>query len=572
MKSQAPAIGKLIFLGIVTLLPLAGCGGGTASIRSGSNSGPTVSNPGPAITTISPPSIVAGSAAFTLTVTGTNFVSSSMIDFGGNTVFTNFVSSTTLTATISATAIATVGTATVAVSNPAPGGGASNAMSFVILGLPTITYLYPSCTPAGGTAFTLSVSGSGLAPGSVLRWSGSERPTSVLAGTLTAQILASDIAAPGTAAVTIFNPAVGVSSNSLTFTVTAGGVSPQSIALDPSGKFAYVADEGCSGLSSGGVSTAPGTVSMYTINATTGTLTSIGAAVSGGYGGHAVAVDPSGRFAYMANDGEGDTAGSVSIYSIDVTTGALMPTGTIQAPCVPSPGSCSPWSLAVQPSGKFAYVANEGGFSPTSVSIYAIDATTGGLTRVGLATADGRAVAVVVDPSGKFAYVADGENSDGSKGLVSMYTIDSATGILTSVGTVAAGVSPFSIAIHPTGKFVYVVNHDSNDISMYTLNTTTGNLTSIGTLAAVAGSITIHPSGKFAYVATTLGVSMYTIDVTTGVLTFAGTTGSGSSPGSIAIHPSGNFAYGTNSSSNSVSMYSIDIATGALMLIGTIGT
>ena len=164
--------------------------------------------------------------------------------------------------------------------------------------------------------------------------------------------------------------------------------------------------------------------------------------------------------------------------------------------------------------------------------------------------------------------------SDGTIGTnVSMYTIDAATGVLTSIGKVAAGLSPSSIAVHPTGKFVYVANYDSNDISMYSVNATTGNLTSIGTLAASAGSITIHPSGKFAYVTTALSVSLYTIDTTTGaLLTFAGTTGAGSSPSSLAIHPSGKFAYGTLTDLNSVSMYSIDATTGALTLLGTIGT
>ena len=226
----------------------------------------------------------------------------------------------------------------------------------------------------------------------------------------------------------------------------------------------------------------------------------------------------------------------------------------------------------MHPSGKFLYVANEGGFTPTSVSMYAIDATTGVLGFTGTVAVDGRATSVTVDPFGKFAYVADGgQNSDGSKGTnVSMYSIDATTGVLTSIGTITSGLSPSSIAIHPSGMFVYVVNNDSNDISTYTLNLTTGDLVSIGTLAATAGSIVIHPSGKFAYVTSSGGVAMYTIDTTTGALTFAGTTAPGSTPNSITIHPSGKFAYGTNSASNNVSMYSVDTSAGSLTLIGTI--
>ena len=109
-----------------------------------------------------------------------------------------------------------------------------------------------------------------------MRWNGTDRPTTSNGSIngLIAQISASDIAAAGTAAVTVFNPGPGGgSSNSLTFTITPGAVDPQSIAVDPTGKFAYVANSGCDG----GVA---GYVSMYTINPTTGALASIGLPVS----------------------------------------------------------------------------------------------------------------------------------------------------------------------------------------------------------------------------------------------------------------------------------------------------
>lgn len=569
MKHPCALVSGLAISGIVILPLLAGCGGGTASTGRGSN-------PVPLITAVSPTGAIAGSAAgFTLTVNGNNFVAASMVNFGGATPTTTFVSSTQLTAAIPAAAIASAGTVAVTVTNPTPGGGTSRMVSFAVNSganpIPTISSLDPSCAPVGGQAFTLAVIGTNFVPSSVIRWNGKDLPTTLNGGPLTANIPASDIATAGTAAVTVFNPAPGGGvSDLVSLNIVAGGVGPTSLAVDPSGKFAYVANEGCPDAFAGNVS-------MYTIDSTSGTLTSAGPPVTtGDFGADSVAVNPSGKFAYVANWGEGNTAGSVSMYTVNSTTGALTSTGTIQAPCAPppSPGSCAPWSLAVHPSGKFVYVANEGGFTPTSVSMYSIDATTGVLTLIGTVAVDGRAIAVTVDPSGKFAYVADGgDNSDGSKGgNVSMYTIDATTGVLTSIGKIAAGMSPTSVAVHPTGKFIYVVNQDSNDISMYTINTTTGNLTSIGTLVAVVGPIVIHPSGNFAYVASSGGVSMYAIDTTTGDLTFAGTTASGSSPGSITIHPSGKFAYGTNSGSNNISMYSIDAATGALTLIGTIGT
>jgi 6-phosphogluconolactonase (cycloisomerase 2 family) len=562
---------RMVFALSLGLLFLAGCGGHSASTGGGANSTSSGANPVPTIAAISPTSALAGSATgFALTINGTNFVAGATISFGGTTPTPTFVSSTQLTAAIPAAAIMSAGTTAVTVTNPAPGGGTSNMVSFAINSgtnpIPTISLLDPGCAPAGAQTFTLAVIGTNFAPSSVIRWNGTNLPTT-LNTYLLANIPASDIATAGTATVTVFNPAPGGGvSSPASFNIVAGGVGPTSLAVDPTGKFAYVANEGCPDAFYG-------SVSMYTINPTDGTLTSAGPPLtSGDFGADSVAVDPSGRFVYVANWGEGNTAGSVSSYAINGTTGILTPTGTMVAPCASlSLGSCAPWSLAVHPSGKFVYVANDGGFTPTSVSMYAIDTTprvdaiAGVLDLKGIVAVDGRATSVTVDPSGKFAYVTDGgQNSDGSKGTnVSMYSIDATTGVLTSIGTIAAGPSPSSITIHPGGKFVYVGNSNSNDLSIYTIDATTGKLTLTGTVTGISG-IVIHPSGKFGY----SGASIYAIDTTTGALTFAGTTGTASGPSTI--HPSGKFAYGLNSNLNTVSMYSIDPATGALKLIGTI--
>ena len=398
---------------------------------------------------------------------------------------------------------------------------------------PTIASLSPDCAPRGeqilnpNTSGHLYLLGSNFLANSVVRWNGSDLPTTFVSSTqLTAQVPATAIAAVGTAAVTVLNPGPGEGgSNTATFTITAGSVSPNSIAVDPAGHFAYVANEGC------GASTF-GYVSMYTIDATTGSLTSVGPPVlTNDEGADSVAVSPDGRFVYVANWGEGDTSGSISVYSTNVTTGALTFTSRAWAPCVGSPGSCAPWSVAVHPSSNFVYVANEGGFAPTSVSMYSVHPKSGVLGLIGLVVVGSRASSVAMHPSGKFAYVGEFQEIGGSNDDLSMYAIDPTTGALTSIGTVAAGVGPStSIVIDPFGKFAYVTNSGSNDVSTYIVNSTTGALTSTGTIAA------------------------------------------GSGPTSIAIHPSGKFAYVTNSGSNDVWEYGIDVVTGALTLIGSIGT
>ena len=186
----------------------------------------TVNNPVPAITSLNPSSATAGGAAFTLTVNGSNFVSASTVWWNGAQRTTQFVSATQLTASITAADIASMGTASVVVQNPAPGGGSSPAATFTIgqpAPTPTTTAINPSIGVAGGAAFTLTVTGTNFANNSTVNWNGSARATIFVSATqLTAQILASDIATAGTAAVTVVTPAPGGgTSNPQTFTIAS---------------------------------------------------------------------------------------------------------------------------------------------------------------------------------------------------------------------------------------------------------------------------------------------------------------------------------------------------------------
>ena len=92
----------------------------------------TVNIPPPAITSLSPHSANAGGAAFALTVYGSNFVSSSTVQWDGNSRPTSYVTDSQLTATIDSTDINTTGSANITVANPASAGGTSSPESFTI--------------------------------------------------------------------------------------------------------------------------------------------------------------------------------------------------------------------------------------------------------------------------------------------------------------------------------------------------------------------------------------------------------------------------------------------------------
>lgn len=193
----------------------------------------------PRLDALSQNSAPAGSAGFTLTVTGANFTNTSVVRWQGSARATSFTSATQLTAQITAADLATAGAFMVDVFDPPPGGGASNALSFTVTQpnpVPTLASLNPNTATAGGAAFTLTVNGTNFVNGAVVRWNNADRNTSFVSATqLTAAIPASDIATSGTATVTVFNPAPGGgTSNSQSFTINQASPAPMFVAMSPS--------------------------------------------------------------------------------------------------------------------------------------------------------------------------------------------------------------------------------------------------------------------------------------------------------------------------------------------------
>jgi len=152
---------------------------------------------------------------FTLTVnaaTGTIFTSDSVVNWNGSPRPTTFVNGTQLSAAITYADTASLGTATVFVSNAAT---SSNSLPFTMMAptsfpAPSIGSLMPANAAAGGGAFVLSVNGNNFLPCSVVQWNGSARTTTFV-GTngVTASISAADIVLVGTDQVTVSNPSPG---------------------------------------------------------------------------------------------------------------------------------------------------------------------------------------------------------------------------------------------------------------------------------------------------------------------------------------------------------------------------
>lgn len=90
----------------------------------------------PFVSALTPASVEAGAGAFTLTLDGAGFVSGSIVQLNGTNRPTTFISTTQLTAAITAADIAAPGSFNVTVVNPAPGGGTSNVKALQVTPLP----------------------------------------------------------------------------------------------------------------------------------------------------------------------------------------------------------------------------------------------------------------------------------------------------------------------------------------------------------------------------------------------------------------------------------------------------
>ncbi len=183
---------------------------------------------------------------------------------------------------------------------------------------------------------------------------------------------------------------------------------------------------------------------------------------------HDITVDPFGHYVYVTFAGAPDA--QVAGYSRDQTTGAL--TNLPNSPFANTGGNNSQ-GLSITPSGSFAVVANA---ATNNLSVMSLNATTGTLTNVAGSPfhAGASPLAAAIDPSGKFVFVVnEGANT------FSAYTM-SAAGELTAItgSPFTVGSRPQSVTVDPSGKFVYVATPDGS-VWGFSLNTGTASLTPI---------------------------------------------------------------------------------------------
>lgn len=196
-------------LGIVVANPSPGGGSSPSATLSILGAAHT-----PDISSVSPSSISVGSAATSVTVFGTGFDATSVVQWNGvslPTTLASFYNGATLYATVPASDFVTAGSANVTVSTPRASPAVSNAAVVTITPLPpvTLTSLYPGGGPIN-TAASVQLTGAGFSASSTVAVNGQTVPSTFGSSTqIYASFPAASVGVPGNFNVTVTTPGSG---------------------------------------------------------------------------------------------------------------------------------------------------------------------------------------------------------------------------------------------------------------------------------------------------------------------------------------------------------------------------
>jgi YVTN family beta-propeller protein len=297
------------------------------------------------------------------------------------------------------------------------------------------------------------------------------------------------------------------------------------------------------------------TVSAYTVDATSGALVAVGTPVATGTSPHAIVGTQDKKYVFVGNEGSND----ISAFAVNSASGALT-----AVPGSPFAAGTAPKALALF--GTYLYVANAGS---DTVSAFAVDTSTGSLTPLSPASfATGKGPSSIA-VNGPFIYVAD----NGGSNDVSAFSADTTTGILTPLAgsPFPAGAKPLSLALGATGKFLYTANPDATNssISGFNVDANSGALTPLSGSPfplVVSHYIATDRTGAYLYVTAGTGVVGYGIDKTTGMLAalpgFPVVTGTDAH--SVTLDPTNQFLYVAHDGSADASGFRFDASTGGL--------
>ena len=299
-----------------------------------------------------------------------------------------------------------------------------------------------------------------------------------------------------------------------------------------------------------------------------------------------LAVNPNHRFLYAVNevgDYRGQKSGGVSAFAIDSATGKLTLLNQVAS------GGADPCYITVDSTGKFVLVAN---YTGGSVSVFPVlkDGSLGEASAFVQHTGHGtnpkrqeapHAHSIDLSPDDRFAIVDD-------LGLdeTLVYKFDNNKGSLKLNDPAFAkaddGAGPRHFALHPNGKFAYVIHEMGSTVSVFDYDAAGGVLHPVQTISTIPqgfaelnedAEIEVHPSGKFLY-ASNRGhdsIAVFAIDPSKGTLTLVEYVPTkGQSPRNFQIDPTGRLLFAANEKSHNVVVFRINAQTGRLTPTGEV--
>ncbi|MGO4882588.1 MAG: lactonase family protein [Bryobacteraceae bacterium] len=219
---------------------------------------------------------------------------------------------------------------------------------------------------------------------------------------------------------------------------------------------------------------------------------------------------------------------------------------------------------------------------------------TGKLTPVQLAAETVNPSFLAADPARRYLFAVNeiGDYQKAKSGSVSSFSIDSQTGKLTALNTVATrGADPCHLAVDASGGHVLVANYTGGSVAVLPIQTG-GMLGEASDFIQHLGSsvnpdrqkephahdVVLTPDNRFAIVAD-LGLDkllVYRYDAQNGKLTSNdppyGEVKPGTGPRHFAFHPNGKWAYGIGEMGNTITVFDWDGRKGSLREKQTIAT
>ncbi len=293
-----------------------------------------------------------------------------------------------------------------------------------------------------------------------------------------------------------------------------------------------------------------------------------------------IAIEPSSRFLYVANEGDG----RIYQFRIKRDTGELAPVGE---GAVDDGSASRPRQIAISPHGDFLYVTNPGkrsggakgegknnqGNNPGSIAEYAIDPTTGALKPLETFRGGGlqMPLGIAFAPNGKFIYV-----SDLGAGTIVSFAVEASGKLKLASSTPSLGDKPGRpgmVAVHPSGSFVYTVDRSQGAVVVAKaaqdgkLSVTATYHVGISTSGPVGIALAAMGSKVFVYTANLVSDTVSSLAVMPNSMDLVGEcpTGMGN-PTGMVTDPGGHNLYVVNRDASTVAQFAIGAAKGVALI------